>query len=218
MSRRVAAALGLAAAVAALAGCAAPSPAPEPPIVTVSGTLTYRARIALPPQAQAIVELREDPVDTGPVVASRRIALEGRQVPVPFELAVERARLAPGKTYRVRGAFIVGGRPAWVSEPVAIDPTAAAADVGPIVMAPFKPMGFASEWVCGGQAVAVGFIDDLMRIRVAGETVDLRAVPAASGAKYEALGDPATTFWSHGERATLVLRGRALPECRRATP
>jgi membrane-bound inhibitor of C-type lysozyme len=40
-------------------------------------------------------------------------------------------------------------------------------------------------------------------------------VRAASGAKYEAEGDPATTFWSKGDKATLTIRGQALPECTR---
>jgi len=38
-------------------------------------------------------------------------------------------------------------------------------------------------------------------------------VVAASGAKYAAADDSTTTFWSKGDRAMLVLRGRPLPQC-----
>jgi uncharacterized lipoprotein YbaY len=47
------------------------------------------------------------------VVAEQRIELKGRQVPVPFELTVDRAKLVAGKQYSVRGAFFSGARPTW---------------------------------------------------------------------------------------------------------
>lgn len=202
-----------AAAAAGLSGCAGLAGPPEPPVLTVRGELTYRARVALPPDAVAVVELRDASAGEGRVVAEQRIELKGRQVPVPFELAVDRSRLAAGQRYSVRGGFVVGGRPAWVSEPASIDPAAKVVDLGALVLAPFKPMGFASDMVCGEQRITVGFIDNRMRIRVGAETVDLRPVPAASGAKYQAVNDPSTTFWSKGDRATFTLRGRTLPEC-----
>lgn len=201
------------AAAATLSGCTGLAGGPEAPVLTVRGELAYRARIALAPDAVAIVELRDASAGEGRVVAEQRIELKGRQVPVPFELAVDRARLTPGQRYSVRGGFVVGGRPAWVSEPVAIDPAAKAVDVGTLVLTPFRPMGFASDWDCGEQRITAGFIDNLMRIRAGAETIDLRPVPAASGAKYQAVDDPSTTFWSKGDRARFTLRGRTLPEC-----
>lgn len=73
---------------------------------------------------------------------------------------------------------------------------------------------FALRYLCGSRAVTVGFVADRMEMRVASERFALRSVPAASGAKFEAESDPATTFWSRGERAMVTLRGEALPECR----
>lgn len=72
---------------------------------------------------------------------------------------------------------------------------------------------FALRYLCGNSGVTVGFVGDQMEMRVASERYALRPVPAASGAKFEAYGDPATTFWSRGERAMVTLRGEALPEC-----
>lgn len=55
--------------------------------------------------------------------------------------------------------------------------------------------------------------DDAARLEVGGRTYQMSRVPSASGARYEAAGDPRTSFWSKGENATLVIGGRAFPEC-----
>jgi Type III secretion system lipoprotein chaperone (YscW) len=82
-----------------------------PSCLVIKGQLTYRERIALPPKAVAVVELRDASTPEGPVIAGRCIELEGRQVPVPFELRVERAKLVAGEQYTLRGTFFDGGRP-----------------------------------------------------------------------------------------------------------
>lgn len=61
----------------ALTALAAPAAARE-----VTGELTYPARIALPPDAVVILDLRRD----GAPAATARMATEGRQVPLPFRL------------------------------------------------------------------------------------------------------------------------------------
>jgi putative lipoprotein len=55
---------------------------------TVRGTLAYGERIALPEDGVAVVELRDARFAAGPLVAERRIPLRGKQVSIPFELAV----------------------------------------------------------------------------------------------------------------------------------
>lgn len=54
---------------------------------------------------------------------------------------------------------------------------------------------------------------DDIAVTVAGETLLLEPAPAASGATYEAVNDPTTTFWSKGDKALLVLRGYSCEEC-----
>lgn len=103
-------------------------------MLTITGQLAYRQRVALPPDTSAVVALREISAPDGPVVAEQRIELGGNQVPVPFALDVERAKLVVGKEYAVRGAFFSGARPTWVSEPVMVDVKAERVDLGVLNM------------------------------------------------------------------------------------
>ncbi|WP_187272297.1 META domain-containing protein [Zeimonas arvi] len=73
---------------------------------------------------------------------------------------------------------------------------------------------FAVKLRCDDRVLTVGYAGDRMQLRAGDELFALRPVPAASGAKFEAEADPATTFWSRGERAVVTLRGEPLPGCR----
>lgn len=137
----------------------------QEPALTVTGELGYLPRIALPPAAIAVVEIRrEDAPDNAAVVAGMRIELGGRQVPVPFELEVPRAHLEPGHGYVLDGSILVDGRVAWRAAPVALDTGAAAANVGTLMMSQpepaqeeaGEPQAIAGEWRIariGGQAL-----------------------------------------------------------------
>jgi len=196
-------------------------PPPEPPQppaeraepLAIKGAMAYRERIALPPDASAVVELREGPGTGGRVVAEWRASLKGRQVPVAFELNVDRAKLVAGARHSLRGAIFVGGRASWATDPVVIDSSSAAIDVGLLRLARVQPLAFASTLVCGDRSVTVGHVGETMRMEAGGETFDLRPVRSASGARYEAVGDPSTSFWSKGDRATVVVHGQPWPEC-----
>lgn len=69
---------------------------------------------------------------------------------------------------------------------------------------------------CGDQSISIDQVDDRTVLTSGTETFTLQHVPAASGAKYQAEGDPATTFWNKGDQATVAIRGQTLPECTRA--
>jgi uncharacterized lipoprotein YbaY len=198
-----------------LAGCVGEQ-AVTSPTLSIKGALTYRERIALPPDSVAIVELRDTSSADAAVVAEQRIALAGKQVPVSFELSVERAALAAGQAYAVRGAFRQGARASWASASIAIDPAQPAIDMGMLNMTRVEVLAFASTLRCGDQLVMVGMVGDTLNLAVDEARYPLRQVVSASGARYEAIGDPTTTFWSKGERATLVVNGKAYPECMRA--
>lgn len=71
---------------------------------------------------------------------------------------------------------------------------------------------------CGERAVEVTPGANGLRVQLGFERHELMAVPAASGARFEKPGDPTTSFWSKGERGTLLLAGRALPECAPSGP
>jgi heat shock protein HslJ len=51
-------------------------------------------------------------------------------------------------------------------------------------------------------------------MNVAGESFELKPAVSASGARYTAVDDAASGFWSKGEQALASVRGRQLPECR----
>lgn len=215
---------GLVAAVSAgalllLTGCAIDAgekAAVPPPTLTIKGALAYRERIALPPDSVAVIELRDSVSGDGAVVVEQRIRLAGKQVPVPFELPVDRAALVADTSYGVRAAILQGARASWASEGVAIDPAQAVIDLGTLTLTTVQPLAFASTLRCGDQKVTVGMAGDSLNLLVDGASYSLYPVSTASGAKYEAAGDPTTTFWSKGERARLVLKGKTYPECVRA--
>lgn len=206
---------GLAAVVAvvgalALAASAAGSSAPAAGMRALAGELVHRERIALPAAAHALVEVRG--ADDA-VLASRRLATAGRQVPIPFAL-----EMPAGVAGTLRAGLFAGGEPLWVGEPVAIPAGDAALDLGAIRLVRFAPMGFAHRFTCGGRDVAVGFADDRALLEVAGERLELARVRTASGARFEAPDDPGTWFWSKGETALVSLAGALLPECALAVP
>lgn len=219
MPYRLSLACRILAAMAGLTSCASgggsasgkPAPAAELPII---GTLTYRARVALPPDTRAIVEVREGAGPDGPVVAERRIDLEGKQVPIVVELRVDRARLVPGRQYFARGGLIVNGGPAWATEPVALDISERGIELGTLEMLPVRSAGFASTFRCGDEHAAVGFVGkDTAELTIGGEPFTLRLVPAASGARFEDPNDSTTWLWSKGDRVTVSVRGTTYPEC-----
>jgi heat shock protein HslJ/uncharacterized lipoprotein YbaY len=210
MSRTLAAVL---IALAALAGCASRAEPTGPQTISIKGSLTYRARIALPPATRAVVELTDTSVADGRVVAEQRMDLGGKQVPIPFVLTVDRSKLLDGKQYSVRGAFQVQGRATWVSDPVVITASAGEIDVGVLDMKPYTAQAFAADLECGDRKVTVGFVGDVMRLATGDRAFDMRPVASASGAKYEAVGDPSTTLWNKGDETIIVIKGQTYPPC-----
>ena len=195
-------------------GDSATAPDNESKLV-IRGALSYRERMALPPGARAIVEIREGSIEDGPVIAERRMNLDGKQVPLAFEMDVPRASFSAGKTYHARGAVFAGGLPAWVSDAVDIDPAKDNIDIGTVIMVRPKPGAFKSVMNCGDESVVVGFNEKAMLLTVGGETFEMQPTEAESGTRYQAVGDPTTTFWNKGDRTTITVKGRTLPECGR---
>jgi len=103
---RLASLLGIFACVAV---CAAAASADEPlPQPRITGTVSYRERIALP--SDASVQVRLDDVSQ-PEAAPRRIAettfpTAGKQVPIPFELPYSAADIVAGRRYAVRAKIV----------------------------------------------------------------------------------------------------------------
>jgi uncharacterized lipoprotein YbaY len=114
--RRSAAALALA--LAALALACAQQPKSDGRTGAITGTITYRERIALPEAARVEVQLVDatDPDESEPLVAERLIDRPG-QVPIPFSLAYDPRTIASSRTYALRVRIRVGDD-VWFASPV----------------------------------------------------------------------------------------------------
>jgi len=78
----------------------------------ITGTVSYRERVALPPDAS--VQVRLDDVSQ-PEASPRRIAettlpTAGKQVPLPFELPYSAADIVAGHRYVVRAKIVADGK------------------------------------------------------------------------------------------------------------
>ena len=170
----------------------------------LTGAMTYRERIALPEGAELKLELR------GPegIVAEATIGTEGRQVPLAFVIVAP-----PGGEYRLRGAIFAGGRAEWLSAEVEVPSGDEPLDLGLIPLVRHTAAGLATRMRCGATVIEAGFVGDDVALRARGETIVLKPVVSASGAKFSDGGAPETVFWSKGNAAQVTLRGEALEEC-----
>ncbi|WP_084437132.1 META domain-containing protein [Pseudodonghicola xiamenensis] len=176
----------------------------------ISGMLQYRERIALPDDAQIIIELRgwQDAL-----IGETSFGSDGRQGPLPFTVQSP-ARLAA----RLRAGILTDGQPRWISDPVEIAAGDAPVDLGPILLRAFDPLLFASTYHCGTQDIRIGIQNDQAVMQADGQRYVLVETVTASGAKYVAEQDPTTYFWSKGAEAMVSLQGQELPTCTLVPP
>ena len=93
-------------------------PSGREPNAAVSGTVTYRERIALTPGARLVVELRDVSLqDTAaPLIAGQTIENPG-QVPIAFRVAYSRADISSRNTYAIQARIIESdGRLAFIND------------------------------------------------------------------------------------------------------
>ncbi len=175
---------------------------------TLTGTVTYLDRMALPADALLVVEVI---APDGSLAAEARLPTEGRQVPIPF--AVE---LAAGLGGSLRAGLMLGSDLIWLGDSVAVDDTSG--DLGELVLRRHVQMGFASAFRCGDRLIRVGFAGDALVLDTGPDRLMMQSVPAASGARYEMAGDAETYFWDHGGEALVSIGGTRLADCRLSFP
>jgi heat shock protein HslJ/uncharacterized lipoprotein YbaY len=197
MSRTVALVL----AVAAAAGTASAQSETR----AVDGTLSYLQRIALPPNAEVVVEARGL---RDVLLAETRFVTEGAQVPLPFAL-----EMPAGPGARVTAAIALDGQTRWLGETVLLAPGNENATLGNIVLTSYPTGAIPTPMLCGDTAIMMSFDGEATIIDVNGQTLRLMPVTAASGARFEMPGDGTTYFWSKGETAMLSVLGTEYPEC-----
>lgn len=99
-------------AILALAACSSnPTPMADrnssSQMLTVRGSLMYRERIALPPDSAAHISVQDVSIAdrAAEVIASATVELKGRQVPINFEIPVDRTRLQSNHRYALRATI-----------------------------------------------------------------------------------------------------------------
>lgn len=189
----------------------------------VTGTVSYRERIALAPGSLVIVTLEDtSKADAkATVLGEARITIERNQVPIAFAIEVEPGRIDPRYTYAVRArildpqgalrwtstqAYLVmtGGHPSSADVQVeAIRSPAAGADAAAV---PSQILVF----VCDGGEFHVRMKPGQVELVLPDRTLVLPQVPAASGAKYQ---EGRTVFWNQGNEARFEVDGRVYSSC-----
>lgn len=101
-------------------GCASQPDMTERAVGEVSGTVTYRQRIALPPDAVIRVRLADVSRQDVPaeMLAEVDVPADGRQVPIPFRLTFPSSRIDPAHTYSVSARILVADRMTMTSTTV----------------------------------------------------------------------------------------------------
>lgn len=99
-----------------LAGCT--STGGQPGSARVTGTVTYRERIALPPTAVIRVRLVDVSRADAPaiVLGEQIVEVRGKQIPFAFEIPYDPSRIESRHTYAVQARIEVDGRLWFVSD------------------------------------------------------------------------------------------------------
>jgi len=87
---------------------------------TITGTVTYRERMALPANAVIDVQLLDESLADAPakVIAEDKITLAERQVPVPYVLKFDARKIDARHRYAVRAKITVDGELRFTSDQV----------------------------------------------------------------------------------------------------
>jgi para-nitrobenzyl esterase len=83
----------------------------------LTGTVTYRQRIALPAGSVVAVQLQDVSHADAPatVLASQTITTTGQQVPIPFALVYDPTVIDPRLTYALRATITINGKLGWAN-------------------------------------------------------------------------------------------------------
>jgi putative lipoprotein len=107
-------------AVLYLGGCAIPSAVPPDSAAAphVTGTVTYRERIVLPPTATIRLQVVDVSRADAPaiVLGEQIIQANGKQVPFAFQIPYDSARIEANRTYAVQARIEADGRLWFVSD------------------------------------------------------------------------------------------------------
>lgn len=184
-------------------------------VVSVRGELVYRERIALPPDAVASVEIRAFDADGDRVIGHWREELNGRQVPIAFELSVPRSVRHPAVVYELRGAIQQGARTLRGTDPLLIDLVDDGVNTATLPLRPWPQVAVGTALACGRERAIFDGRATAAVLVVGDRSFDLQPASAAAGARYQAAGDETTSIHETAGNAIITVAGRQLPPCRR---
>jgi len=84
---------------------------------TLTGAVTYRARIALLPGSIVSVQLQDmsEAAAPSPVLAETTVTTAGENVPIPFALEYEPEKIDAGRQYGLSARIAYQGQLLWVN-------------------------------------------------------------------------------------------------------
>jgi putative lipoprotein len=201
----------------------------------ISGEVTYRERMALPPDTRIRVWLEDVSLADAPatLLAEQRIE-SARAVPVPFQLNYDPDQIQPRHRYAVRAEirsssdqllWTTTGHTGILGEnqpnngltlllhAVAKAPSTPAPAQHPETTDAPVIVEAARTYVyeCDGLEVVVHTAPDALTLYAENTSTDLLRVPSAWGVRYEGAG---RLFWSKGDTALLEIEGRRYVDCR----
>ncbi len=96
----------------------------EPEVGVITGTVAYRERVAMPPDAVVRVSLHDvGRADAPSLALTEQVIEHPGNVPVRFELRVDPGALSPRGAYSVRATIETGGKLRWTTDTATpIDP------------------------------------------------------------------------------------------------
>lgn len=190
----------------------------------ISGTVTYRERIALPPDAKIIVSLEDiTRTDQGSSFIAQQVLRAKGQVPLSFELRYLPQAIHRNHRYIVRAEIIdLHDALLWSSiEPYPIQFNEPAKPIVIMVQRPqvtadannpsLATSGRTVPFKCDDFAFIAKFIGDRVEIATPGRNMTLPQVISGSGARYS---DGNTTLWNKGSEAMLEMNGVQYKNCK----
>ncbi|MDW8403305.1 YbaY family lipoprotein [Chloroflexus sp.] len=141
---------------------------------TITGTITYRERVTLPPDALVTLQIAEVTARgvAGRVIAEQTFATSGAQPPFRFNLTYNPTVIDAGRVYTLQGYIRSGGKTLFVTDgliPV-ITGNAPRSDINVIMVAarstslPAAGSGWWLVWLAIGLGVAGGMVH-IARVR-----------------------------------------------------
>lgn len=194
-----------------LSGCASVQ------MAHLSGTVTYRERMALPPEAEVRVALEDISIaDAAAGLVAEQIIHPTTQVPIAFALGYDANAIDHKRRYALTAEIRDrGNQLLWRSDKM-LNPFVA--DVNPEAIAlTLKRVGGKDKplptWHYRCDDVDFTFApgdDENARLYFDNKTYQVKRIPSASGARYEGEG---VMFWSKGRDGMLSVGGKSYEGC-----